>query len=243
MQSAPTNELGVVFLFAHKAASLGLRVIKIQPGFPDCIARRRAGDHEREIRIEFEFRSHSFAAHGHDPNGCDCIVCWEHDWPDCPRHLEIIELRNLFDLPPNVWMQPAIRSQWFWLDDAQRCTWAVSSRARVGDLLLMYRCQPLSAITDIYRLVGNQLRKPASWREGECFDAPIERITRLREPLRFALMRDHHMLRNASFIRCNMQGVRQVSEYWPVLYRMIAKGDSVAAKRLEKYAPEGLNSI
>jgi hypothetical protein len=20
--------------------------------------------------------------HGHDPAGCDRIICWEHDWPD-----------------------------------------------------------------------------------------------------------------------------------------------------------------
>jgi hypothetical protein len=28
--------------------------------------------------------------HGHDPAGCDLIVCWQHDWPDSP--LEVIEL-------------------------------------------------------------------------------------------------------------------------------------------------------
>jgi hypothetical protein len=24
---------------------------------------------------------------------CDIIVCWEHDWPDCP--IEVIELRDV----------------------------------------------------------------------------------------------------------------------------------------------------
>jgi hypothetical protein len=28
----------------------------------------------------------------HDPNGCDIIVCWEHNWPECP--LEVIELKK-----------------------------------------------------------------------------------------------------------------------------------------------------
>ena len=30
--------------------------------------------------------------HMHDPNGCDIIVCWEHNWPECP--LEVIELKK-----------------------------------------------------------------------------------------------------------------------------------------------------
>lgn len=237
MRAAPVNELGVVFLFAHKAQSLGFRIESIQPGFPDCLARRSAGDHEREVRIEFEYRSRSFLVHGHDARKCDCIVCWEHNWPDCPRRLEIIELRSLFELPPNIWLQPAIKSQWFWLDDAETCTWAVSPRARKGDILLMYRCHPLSAITDIYRLEGIQQRKPAEWRNGDCFGAPIRRLTKLRRPISFSSMREHPMLRNASFVRGNMQGVRQVSEYWPALYQLIAGQNSAAVKHLRKCAP------
>jgi predicted transport protein len=27
-------------------------------------------------------------------DGCDIIVCWAHDWRDCPDTLEVIELRN-----------------------------------------------------------------------------------------------------------------------------------------------------
>jgi hypothetical protein len=29
----------------------------------------------------------------HDPKGCDLIVCWEHNWPECP--LEVLELRAI----------------------------------------------------------------------------------------------------------------------------------------------------
>jgi hypothetical protein len=28
----------------------------------------------------------------HDPAKCDIIVCWEHNWPECP--LEVIELKK-----------------------------------------------------------------------------------------------------------------------------------------------------
>ena len=59
---------------------------------PDCTARRRvAGGRWESVRIEFEFRSRSFREHGHDAAGCDVIVCWEHDWADCP--LEVLALR------------------------------------------------------------------------------------------------------------------------------------------------------
>jgi len=65
---APENEQGVVFLFAHLARRrYGLRVERVQQGFPDFIA-YWAG---RRVRIEFEYRSSSFAADGRDPSKCD----------------------------------------------------------------------------------------------------------------------------------------------------------------------------
>lgn len=51
---APTNELGVVFLFAHVAKRLQFRIEEIRAAFPDCIAYRHAGESERRVRIEFE---------------------------------------------------------------------------------------------------------------------------------------------------------------------------------------------
>lgn len=89
---APVNEQGVVLLFGMVADDLGYGVETVTTGFPDCTARRRvAGDLWESVRVEFEFRSRSFRDHGHDPDGCDVIVCWEHDWPDCP--LEVLALR------------------------------------------------------------------------------------------------------------------------------------------------------
>jgi hypothetical protein len=89
LQYAPRNELGVVFLFAHVAKRLQFRIEEIRAGFPDCIAYRHAGDSEKRVRIEFEFRSSSFKAHRHDSKQCDCIVCWHHDWPDVPDRMEV----------------------------------------------------------------------------------------------------------------------------------------------------------
>jgi len=75
----------------------------VQTGFPDCTARRDLGDGSaEELRIEFEFKSLSFHRHGHDPLGADVIVCWKHNWEDCPEHLEIIELSTLIGFVPIV---------------------------------------------------------------------------------------------------------------------------------------------
>jgi hypothetical protein len=93
LRHAPINEQGVVFLFGMLAAELGFVVESIQDGFPDCDAKLRRQDGTFEgVRIEFEFRSSEFQRHDHDPAGCDFIVCWKHDWPECPRPLLVIEL-------------------------------------------------------------------------------------------------------------------------------------------------------
>ena len=89
---APVNEAGVVLLFGMIAGEIGYAVDTIQAGFPDCEGKRRVSASRWErVRIEFEYKSRNFLKHAHDPKGCDLIVCWEHDWPECP--LEVIELK------------------------------------------------------------------------------------------------------------------------------------------------------
>lgn len=96
LSCAPVNELGVVYLFGVLHDTFDFRIESIQAGFPDCVARRRLGTNRwEEVRIEFEYESRSFVAHGHDPNGVDVIVCWQHNWRDCPKRIEVIELSTL----------------------------------------------------------------------------------------------------------------------------------------------------
>ena len=90
---APTNEFGVLFLFGAIADRLGFLVLRVQAEFPDIEALRMVGrDKLQRVRVELEQESRNFLKHGHDPNGCDLIVCWEHNWDECP--LEVIELRK-----------------------------------------------------------------------------------------------------------------------------------------------------
>lgn len=241
---APTNEMGVVFLFADIAKRLQFRIEEIRAAYPDCIALRLAGDRERRVRIEFEFKSSSFRAHGHDPAECDCIVCWRHDWPDLPRRIEVIELRKFFRLPPKVWIQCAVKGEQAQLDGQDRLTWALSPRAAEGDLLLMYRCYPACKIADVFRLVSPELRRgKASWRRGECYCGVIERVCALESPITLNEMRNHSILGTASFIRRNMQGVGlEASEQWPYLYLMICARNRIAREALAAFAPENMRA-
>ena len=98
LQHAPINEQGVVFLFGIVAFDLGYVVEGIGTGYPDCEAKRsigRDGDVWERVRIEFEYKSRHFRDHGHDPIATDVLVCWEHNWPDCP--IEVLELRGAIE--------------------------------------------------------------------------------------------------------------------------------------------------
>ena len=96
LRHEPVNEGGVVFLFGMVARELGYLVEAVQAGFPDCEAKRQVGpDKWQRVRIEFEFESRNFRDHGHPPDGCDLILCWRHNWSECPPHLEVVELEKV----------------------------------------------------------------------------------------------------------------------------------------------------
>lgn len=92
LDHAPTSESAVVFLFGGVAEELGFVMEMLNTAFPDGEGRRRIGDIWRRVRIEFELRSRNFRDHGHSARGCNLVVCWEHNWPDCP--VEVLELKR-----------------------------------------------------------------------------------------------------------------------------------------------------
>jgi hypothetical protein len=88
------NEAGVVYLFGTLAERLGFMMLRMQSDFPDGEAMRRIEEERWErVRIEFEYESRNFLKHMHDAHECDLIVCWRHNWPECP--LEVLELRSI----------------------------------------------------------------------------------------------------------------------------------------------------
>jgi HNH endonuclease len=96
LRHEPVNEQGVVLLFGMLAKELGYVVEAVQTGFPDCEAMRQVTPERwQRVRIEFEFESRNFRDHGHPASGCDVIVCWRHNWPECPENIEVVELSSV----------------------------------------------------------------------------------------------------------------------------------------------------
>lgn len=93
MLCAPTNELGVIFLFGAVAEPLGFQMLRIQGQYPDGEALRLVAENRlQRVKLEFELQSRNFLHHNHDARKCDLIVCWEHNWADAP--VEVIELKK-----------------------------------------------------------------------------------------------------------------------------------------------------
>jgi hypothetical protein len=97
----PTNESGVIFLFGSVAERLGFQMLRIQTEFPDGEALRRVSENRlQQVKLEFEHQSRNFLYHNHDAAKCDLIVCWEHNWPECP--LEVLELKTAIRSEPKA---------------------------------------------------------------------------------------------------------------------------------------------
>ena len=153
----PNNEQGVVFLFSKVAEDLNMYVEEIKEGFPDCVARRFDGKGWERIHIEFEYRSSHFKAHDHDPAECDIIVCWEHDWTDCP--IEVLELKAIIpDLPNRPTRRPDAASKAGGLGKPEDLFQALSIPAKVRGLYNRLEPRILS--------LGEGVWRKASWRKG-----------------------------------------------------------------------------
>lgn len=90
----PINEQGVILLFAAICYDLDFRIEGVRTRFPDALLKRKneRGTFSRCL-AEFEYKSSDYKLHKHPLKGCDLIICWQHDWKQCP--IEVIELKEL----------------------------------------------------------------------------------------------------------------------------------------------------
>jgi len=103
LRHEPVNEQGVVLLFGMLAKELGYVIEAVQTGFPDCEAKRQiAPERWQRVDIEFEFESRNFRDHGHPASGCDVIICWRHNWDECPENIEVVELSSVIKSMANA---------------------------------------------------------------------------------------------------------------------------------------------
>lgn len=93
MRWSPTNEMGVVALFIEFRKELGFPIIEIiRTRFPDAAVFEKTSKGYIRRYIEFEFKSSGFKTHLKSKRKCHYVVCWEHNWKDCP--VPVIELKQ-----------------------------------------------------------------------------------------------------------------------------------------------------
>jgi hypothetical protein len=235
----------VVFLFARLQERFGVRIDKIRAGFPDCLARKIRGGTSKIIRIEFEYKSANFKTHGHNPNGCDWIVCWEHNWHDVPKKLRVIELRREFGLGWTVWLNPK-STQWYegWDKTRTPILDSIPKQAHVGDLLLIYFRRPKSEIAFVS--VIKELKRDAAGRKSghsgkTDWWAKTKKLGKLESPISLNRIKADKELKSAGFVRGNCQARQNITAFWPELYRLIVLRNPQARKVLQKYAPEKMD--
>ena len=93
MTYEPVNEMGVIMLFSMWADRLGFVIEFAQAKFPDCKAKMEVEPGRwQDVNVEFEMYSANFKEHQHDAKRCDLIICWKHNWPECPEEIMVLEM-------------------------------------------------------------------------------------------------------------------------------------------------------
>lgn len=235
MLRPPENEMGVVFLFSIFAQKWGLSIREIRSAFPDCLASEKGK--AQPLRIEFEFKSRNFKTHGHDPEECDWVVCWEHNWPDAPENLVIRELRTEFGLGFNVWLMPVngdeYKDQIWGMNSDDR--WSLPPQCHAGDLILFYFTLPDQSISDIFVAENRSKLVQAGWKEGRDHMGAIKRVCALESPIFFEDMKKHKILKTSPFVRVQMRGRQRVTSYWSYLHDLIVERNPDALASLKPY--------
>jgi hypothetical protein len=222
LRYAPENEQGVVAIFAAIAkARLGMTIELIRTGYPDCEVVRRG----KRVRVEFELRSRGFKTHlKPDPTvkNCDAIVCWIHDWPAVPDHLEVIELRRMFGMGQNVWVQPYEPKMADRMARKKINGWSVPASAGKGDFLLLYRSKPDHRIEHVLR-VSSQPYEDDHWRNlgRSAIYANFHRVGDLPTPVPLGTLKRDRTLRHAPFVANDFAGPQQIGAWWPALRELI----------------------
>lgn len=95
----PVNAKGVAYLFGMISTELGFVLEAFRTMAPDAEGKRcvdTANDLWKKVKIDFVYKSSDFNSPGHNEMETDIIICWIHDWEDCP--VEVLELRSAIQL-------------------------------------------------------------------------------------------------------------------------------------------------
>lgn len=233
MTYAPVNELGVVCLFGAISKMLGYHIERIQTRFPDCIARKQG----KILRIEFEYKAHKFKQDHYsdwlkNKNSCDVVICWENDWPDKPKDLEIIELKGYVGCSRRIWLfSVGGENAWKTLDQRKSLSdWTCQRQSRKGDLVFWWRKTPELSLKDLWEIKSEVRQHPElGW------VADMKLVGRLKTPLTIDHIKQNDRLKHSNFVRANFQKRCEVTRSWPDLYSLITRLNPEMKTPLQKY--------
>ncbi len=97
---APVNRSGVLLLFARLLDEFDMLVEETAEDCSYVIVRRRVDKGWERIQVNLAYKSSDYTRNDFSDN--ELLICWNHDWQDCP--LKVFELKQLFnqDNPPSV---------------------------------------------------------------------------------------------------------------------------------------------
>jgi len=94
---SPVNRAGVLLLFARLLDEFDMLVEEIAEDCSFVVVRRRVDAGWERVKISLSYKSSEFS--DGSPDDGDLLICWHHDWPDCP--LKAFELKALFENNPD----------------------------------------------------------------------------------------------------------------------------------------------
>jgi len=97
LRFAPADRVGVIYLFGMISYELGFTIKSITSEFPHAEGTRMTSPDnpsapQEHVRIAFEFKSSDFKVRKRDETMIDLLICWSHNWDDCP--IEVLELES-----------------------------------------------------------------------------------------------------------------------------------------------------
>lgn len=170
----PTKEEEVKRIFYKIEDTLGFQDVKGFASFPDASAFYK----EREINIEFEYRSANFKKHRHEEKDCDLIVCWEDN--DCSLKIRVLELSTLAE----NWLKTrqdlmikyagCLSTELGGVEDKV----AQKERARIESLMEKYQFDADEAIAEYMCITKRTLHDYYSLDNPECLGGRLECVNR-----------------------------------------------------------------
>ena len=120
--------------------------------------------------------------------------------------------------------------------ESREIEWNLPIRAKIGDLVLMYRSRPTSAIRDVWRVVGpfhiyekgNKRHRPG--RQGF-----LRRVVTLRKPLTYKSLASNPRTKDLPLLRRRLRGKCDITDDWHMIHDTLVADNPDARGRLRSW--------